>query len=123
MSNNDNNLGSLEDLMDPETLRIAGAYALATMGISAIIETPEEEQAVQAGMRTRDQQLAARELVRRLLALDQARPELGVRAQLKAILDEARLDPYNVHLGKKLAPIVASVRPYLEAQRLNPQGE
>lgn len=109
--------------MEPETLRLAGIFALAMMGGSTLAVTPEEEQANNAGAGTRTRQLAASELIHRLLALDERRPELGVRAQLKAILDEVRRDHDNVDFAKKLAPIVVSMKPYLEAQRSNPQDE
>lgn len=101
--------------MDPETLRLAGVYALSVMGTPAIADAPSEEAASAAGEDSRRRQLAAHELVARLLALDEQRPGLGIRAALLDVLSEARRTPDGFDFGKKLAPIVATARPYLEA--------
>lgn len=101
--------------MDPETLRLAGVYALSVMGAPALSETSGEEEASAAGEESRRRQLAARELVRRLLVLDEQRPGLGLRAQLQDITAEARRNPDGFDFAKKLAPIVVSATPYLQA--------
>jgi hypothetical protein len=114
MADHANNSAPFEVEMDEATLKLAGIYALASLGVSPLTTTPEEEAAAAQGEESYRRQLAAREIIRRLLLVDQTRPHLGIKNQLLAIIDEARQDQ-DVDLGKKLAPIIAMAKPYLQA--------
>lgn len=115
MADDDKKSTAFEAPMDIETLRLAGVFALSAIGMPTLAVTKEEDDAIIVGQESGLRQSAARELIRRLLALDERRPELGIRGMLQSILTEARRDPDNVDFAKKLAPIVVSMRPYLEA--------
>ncbi|MFA4845618.1 MAG: hypothetical protein WC654_03615 [Patescibacteria group bacterium] len=100
--------------MDKETLRLVTAFAMGSIGAPPVGVSQAEEAAGQDGLRAMEAIALYTHVVRTLVAVDAAHPELGIRAELELVTSQIR---DNEEIGPALARIDALLEqatPYLQ---------
>ncbi len=116
MTKSDKKISSdLEDEIMTQDLSRFSAFFAASVGLDSITESSEEELAAEAGKEVLDRSLALRVLTRRLMVVDEGHPELGIKDDLKGIVQEMfnEEDTSAIEDGR-LRAIVEKAKPFLK---------